>query len=163
MTAKQLAQELGISRPWLFHLKKKFAAEAPKDFEDVSAWRTFIDSTRLQTKVRGRKSLKGPVELSDYPRLVKLRGDKLELERQKLKLELGVTERRLIEQEEVATLFSMLASILRARFLKLANDLPCSLSGLGPSDIDRILKDRTAELMADFVLPADFFNSRAQS
>jgi hypothetical protein len=163
MTADQLAKELGISRPWLFHLKRKFAAEAPKDFHDIEAWETFVEFTKTQVKTRGRKSLKGPVELSDYRRLVRLRGDKLELERQMLSIELGATERRLIPQEEITAVFGKLGTVLRGRLIKARNDLPSALLGLNEAAMDAILREKFDFVMSEFSLPADFWSVRGLS
>jgi hypothetical protein len=100
-------------------------------------------------------------QLTDIERLTRGRANKVQTENQILEIELAATQRRIIRQEEAIELFAKVASIVRARFLKLRNDLPCMVTGLDPAAIDKVLAEKTEEVLSSLVIPDDFFNPKS--
>src|ERR1700756_2977731 len=145
MTADELASLIGVSRPWLFHLKNKFPKDCPSNFNDVEGWKVFLASTRKAARVKrtpGAKTRKGSDQLSDMARLTKSRANKVETEHEILTIELSATRRQVVRQEEVIDLFAKVAAVARGRLMKMRNDLPSALLGLDAPAIDKGLGEK---------------------
>jgi hypothetical protein len=164
MTSEELAKSVGCSKPWIFYLKKKFPERCPRNFNDVEGWKAVLAFSRTQAKVKYVRGATQPrnngEQLSDIQRLTKARANKVETEHEILTIELGVTRRQIVKQEEVMALFGKIASITRARLMKLRADLPCCLAGLDAASIDRILGERFEEISSNLSIPDDFFVSK---
>jgi hypothetical protein len=166
MTCKELAAELGISFPWIFQLKKKFPDEAPKTFDDVEAWRKLLEKSRKNPVSKSRltvlkhKSSKSSEELSDIARLTRARANKTEHEDEILLIELAATKRQVVREEETLALFAKLATIVRGRLMKMANDFPSMLLGLDAPAIDKVVREKLEEALSSLQIPDDFHTPR---
>jgi hypothetical protein len=166
MTSKELAAELGISFPWIFQLKKKFPNEAPKSFDDVEGWRKLLEASRKNPVSKSRltvlkhKSSKSSEELSDIARLTRARANKTEHEDEILLIELAATKRQVVREEETLALFAKLATIVRGRLMKMANDFPSMLLGLDAPAIDKVVREKLEEALSSLVIPDDFHTPR---
>jgi hypothetical protein len=167
MTAAQLARELGISRALLFKIRRRYPkGEYPTTFADLEAWRTFIAKAR--TDIRVSTSLPKPAGNGKLPsatesnvRFVHARAREKAASAELRELQLLATKRRLVHTEEVQLLFGYLAAIASAKLLRLRNDLPAALTGLSPSQIDGILREKFQEALSDLVIPGEFFEPRS--
>jgi hypothetical protein len=162
VNAQQLADKLEVHRTWIFTLRKKFPEEAPKTFDDVEGWKKLLDSTRKTVRVQPARSTKSTPELTDIARLTRGRADKVELENEILIIELDATKRKVIRQEEVITLFGQIASVVKGRLRKMANDLPSALLGLDSASIDRIVTEKLDYALSSFDLPNEFFAPKSR-
>jgi hypothetical protein len=167
VTSEQLARTIGCSRQWVFYLRKKFPDRCPKNFDDVEGWKELLALSRTQAKVKYVRAAAQPRsngangdELSDIQRLTRGRADKVQTENQILEIELQATRRQVIRQEEAIALFGKVAAVVRARLMKMRNDLPNALLGLDAPAIDKVLAEKMEEVLATLVIPDDFFTPR---
>ncbi len=48
MNVKELADLFGVSKSWLYGLKKSFPAQVPKHKDDLEGWQRFISAHRIE-------------------------------------------------------------------------------------------------------------------
>jgi hypothetical protein len=167
VTAVELVRELGISRALLFKIRRRYPkGEYPASFDDIEAWRTFISKAR--TDIRTTTPLPKPAGNGKLPsatesniKFVAARAKEKAAAAELRELQLLATRRSLVHAEEVQLLFGQIAGVTRMRLMKMANDLPCTLTGLDPPSIDRIVQEKLTEALSSLVLPENFFTIRS--
>jgi hypothetical protein len=158
MTAEELAKVLGVSRKTLFRLKKSYPEAAPANFDDPEKWKRVLETAR--TKEVG--SHQPEISTSDSHAIyVEARARKTQVAAEMGQIQLDATRRNVIRREEVASLFSRVFSIVRARIMKMGADLPCACVGLSEPEIDRVVQEKIAYALSGAEINAEFFNPKS--
>jgi len=157
MNVSELARELGISRVTFYARRKD--PRAPKTL-DLEAWRAYLAGARLNEPAEKPPAAAGrAAEAYDY---VYERARKTALAADILAIELAATQRNAVRKEEVKTMFTEIASVVRGRLLKLRADLPCALVGRSEADIERIVAQKVEHALSALAIPKTFFEPQSR-
>lgn len=127
MTSFHVSAILGVSRRYIFRLKKQFPESAPAGFDDLAGWRTFVSAHRIApTTAREvgpratRKSSKSvPTDATTAAHAAaaasysEARARKTHYAAQLAWIQLGVIKREMVPREEVKALLVRIASVVR--------------------------------------------------
>lgn len=152
MTSKQLAAACSVSQRTIYNLKARFPEQVPASFGDVDGWKRIVEANR--TVVAGKRNAprRDPELASDHSRYVAARADRTESLAASERIRLEITRRNTISRAEVEVEFGRIASIIRARLLKMLNDLPSALLGLDEAAIHKVASEKLAYAMRDLKL-----------
>ncbi len=96
---------------------------------------------------------RSPVEvLSDHARYTRARADRMTYLAEADRLKVEITKRHVIDRAEVESEFARIASRVRGRLLRFANDCPTMLLGLSAVDIHRVVSEKLEYAMRDLHL-----------
>jgi hypothetical protein len=123
-----LAKILGMTRQNLLLWRKKEGA--PEDYEDVSKWKDFL--------AMHRDAASDSKEL--YSRKLFAETKRVELQAERLSLELEVEKAKLIPADKITEALMSIGARTKALLLKLENDLPASIAGRNESECAAIIR-----------------------
>lgn len=150
MNVSELAAALGISRVTFYARRKD--PRAPQSL-DLEAWRAYLKGARVNAPPESTGE--GDTRKA-YDYLFE-RARKTSLASDILAIELAATRRDTVRKEEVKTLFSQIAAVVRGRLLKLRADLPSALAGRSEAEIERIVTDKIEQALSGLSIPERFF------
>lgn len=173
MTADELAKAINVPRRTLFWMRKRYEG-APDNFDDVSGWRTFIESNSSSVKPKPAPKAAAPGRIPDTApapveepatnpatasnlNYVAARALRTQTAAELDLIKLEATRRNIIRKEEVKLIFARIAAIVRGRFLKVRYDLPCACVGLTEAQIDKVVGEKFEYAMAALVIDSEFF------
>jgi hypothetical protein len=178
VTADELAKVINVPRRTLFWMRKRHEG-APDNFDDVSGWRTFIESNSsstkpkpapkpaarpAQTKLLSDSKTEAPTEepaanpaTASNLNYVAARALRTQTAAELDLIKLEATRRNIIRKEEVKVIFQRIAAVVRGRFLKVRYDLPCACVGLTEAQIDKVVGEKFEYAMAALDIPSEFF------
>jgi hypothetical protein len=170
MKAETLATILKVSRRYVFALKRRYPTEAPKSFDDIEGWRAFLSAHQLVHNPHKVAEMAGAAINSDANgngavasnmRYIEARARRMTITAELALLRLEATRRTVIPKADVRILFARIGSVLRARILRMRNDLPCELTGLSEAGIQKVLDEKIAQVLSELVIPDDFWQPQS--
>jgi hypothetical protein len=150
-----LAKQLGISRRTYYRYKALPGAPAGLD---VDAWKSHVAANRVNVSAEAVADA-SPVEGESYQAARARRTSALATIAE---LQAAATKRHMISADEVQSLFLAIAALLRAKVLRLENELPPALAGRSVEEIHRICRENFDGLLDSLAdgLPKSFFEPK---
>lgn len=99
-------------------------------------------------------------EPSAHSRYITARAHRTEILAQMAEIELAATRRSMIPRAQVEAIFAQVSSVVKGRLLRMVNDCPSALLGLGATQIHDVLMEKLTYAMDAMEIEKEFYEPR---